>query len=453
MKKTRNELGKRATSPARMIMLSFFTIIVIGTLLFMLPIMTRDGNGLNFISALFTATSSVCVTGLSVIDPAMTLTSYGQVLLLILIEIGGVSTVTFASFFLFTFKKNSSLRSVRLAQEYTNADTVSQVKSLVKIIIATTVVCQCIGATLLSVRFIPDYGVKGIWIAIFTAVSAYCNAGFDLFGTNGPFSSLISYSDDPYVLFVVMALIIIGGIGFFVFQDILTHKKGRRFSLHTKTVITFTAILITVGFFCVLLSEYNNPLTLGSMSFVEKIYNALFQSVTTRTAGFASIDISLMNDLTKVLMMVLMFIGAGSGSTAGGIKITTFAVLVMAVVSVLRNRNDAELFGRKIDRKVVFKALAIVSLGISCVFITSCVLLIHRPLANGIDVFFEAVSAFATVGLSSGITATLDPLGLFALIAAMFIGRLGPICFIIAISARSSDKSGKILPEGRIMVG
>lgn len=453
MKTNRNELGKRALGPARVITRSFFIIIVIGTLLFTLPFMTRDGKGLDLLTALFTATSSVCVTGLSIIDPATTLTSYGQVLLLILIEIGGVSTVTFASFFLFTFKKKSSLRSVRLAQEYTNLDTVSQVKSLVKIIVATTVVCQFIGASLLCVRFIPEYGAKGIWIAVFTAVSAYCNAGFDLFGINTPFSSIASYSDDAYVLTVVMALIIIGGIGFFVFQDLLTHKKGKRFSLHTKTVLTFTAILIVVGFVCIFCSEYSNPATLGSMPMIEKIYAALFQSVTTRTAGFASIDISRMNDLTKVFMMVLMFIGAGTGSTGGGIKITTFAVLVMAVISVIKNRSDAVLFGRKIYKKVVYKSLAIVSLGIFCVFFTSCVLLIRRPMSNGIDVFFEAVSAFATVGLSSGITSIVDPFGLIALIVSMFIGRLGPICFIIAISSRGIDKSGEILPEGRIMVG
>lgn len=453
MRTTRDEHGKRSISPARAIMLSFFAIIVVGTLLFTLPFMTRDGRGLDLLSALFTATSSVCVTGLSVIDPATALSSYGQVLLLILIEIGGVSTVTFASFFLFTFKKKNSLRTVRLAQEYTNLDTVSQVKSLVSIIVTTTIVCQIIGAALLCVRFIPEYGVKGIWIAIFTAVSAYCNAGFDLFGINTPFSSISSYSDDPYVLSVVMMLIIIGGIGFFVFHDLLNHKKRKRFSLHTKTVLTFSAILIGVGFFCILLSEYNNPATLGGMSTVEKIYAALFQSVTARTAGFASIDITQMNDLTKVFMMVLMFIGAGTGSTGGGIKVTTFAVLAMAVLSVIRNRNDAVLFGRRIHRKFVFKALAIVSLGIFCVFFTSCVLLIRRPMSNGIDVFFEAVSAFATVGLSSGITAILDPVGLIALIVSMFIGRLGPICFIIALSARPADKSGEILPEGRIMVG
>ncbi len=439
--------------PATIIAISFVSIIVVGTLLFMLPFMTRDGKGLSFMEGLFTAASSVCVTGLTLIDPAVTLSKFGQVLLLCLIEIGGISMVTFATFFIFLFRKRSGLRSMRLAQEYTNIDTFSQVRPLVRVIILAAFCCQLFGAVLLSLRFVPQYGAKGIWIAAFTACSAYCNAGFDLFGTNMQFGSLVSLNDDPYVLFVVMAMIILGGIGFFVFYDVIHYRKTKHLSLHTKVVLFSTAILIAAGFVGVLAGEYTNNATLGEMTLGQKLINALFQSVTARTAGFASVDIASMRDVTKIIMMGLMFIGAGSGSTGGGIKITTFAVLAMTVVSVIRNREETVMFGKRVNHKVVSKSLTIAILGIVAVFAASCIIFAFNGDAGEINIFFECVSAFATVGLSAGVTGALGPVGLLTLIVTMLIGRLGPICFIIALNIRDDNTRGEILPEGRIMVG
>ena len=439
--------------PARTIAISFVSIITAGGLLFMLPFMTRNGKGLSFMEGLFTATSSVCVTGLTLIDPMVTLSKFGQILLLCLIEIGGISMVTFASFFIFTFRKRMGLRSMRLAQEYTNIDSFSQVKPLVRVIVGTAFCCQIAGAFLLGLRFVPLYGAKGIWIAIFTACSAYCNAGFDLFGTKMEFGSLISVNDDPYVLFVIMAMIILGGIGFFVFYDIIHYRKKKRLSLHTKVVLFATAILILLGFAGVLAGEFTNEKTLGNMPLWQKLLNALFQSVTARTAGFASVDIASMRDITKVIMMFLMFIGAGSGSTAGGIKITTFAVLAMTVVSELRNRDETTIFGKRVNRKIVSKSLTIAALGLVVVFVTSCILFIGNGEAGEINIIFESVSAFATVGLTAGVTGVMTTAGLLTMIVTMLIGRLGPICFIIALSIRDKKTSGEVLPEGRIMVG
>ena len=445
--------SSRALRPATVIALSFLALILIGSFLFTLPFMTRDGKGLSFFTGLFTATSSVCVTGLTVIDPAVTLSRYGQVLLAVLIEIGGISMVTFATFLLFTFRKRSGFKSIRLAQEYTNLDALSQVKSLVRTIVTTAFFCQLAGALLLCIRFVPKLGPKGIWVSVFTAISAYCNAGFDLFGIEKEYGSLINYNGDPLVMYVVMALIITGGIGFYVFYDLIHFRKTRHISLHTKVVTVTSLILILVGFVSVLLFEHANPLTLGKLSTGEKFTAALFQSVTTRTAGFCSVDIAGLHDVTKIIMMFLMFIGAGSGSTGGGIKVTTFAVIAMTVVSVIKNRGDTVIYGKKVDKKVVYKSMTIAMLGLVGIFIAVCFILIDLPDANGIDVFFEGVSAFATVGLSSGITAEVGKIGLSALIALMYIGRLGPICFIAALNVREEKSRLTVLPEGKIMVG
>ncbi|MGN0468905.1 MAG: TrkH family potassium uptake protein [Acutalibacteraceae bacterium] len=452
-KQTFKKQVARPLKPATTIAISFIAIIIIGTLLFMLPFMTRDGKGLNFMQGLFTATSSVCVTGLTLIDPAVTLSRYGQVLLLILIEIGGISMITFASFFLFVFRKRSGLRSMRLAQEYTNMDSFSQVRPLVRVIISTAFICQFAGAVLLCFRFVPLYGPKGIWISLFTAVSAYCNAGFDIFGTQMEFGSLIPFEKDPYVLCVVMAMIILGGLGFFVFYDLINYRKTKHLSLHTKVVVITTLILIAFGFAGFFIGEYSNEATIGNLPLRDKIINSLFQSVTTRTAGFASVDIASVRDVTKVIMIVLMFIGAGSGSTGGGIKITTFAVLMMTVVSVLRNRDETVIFGKKVNRKIVSKSLAIVVLGLIVVFAVSCILIADLPQTGEIDLLFESVSAFATVGLSAGVTTSLGLLGILTIILTMFIGRLGPICFIIALNIKEDNNKMEVLPEGRIMVG
>lgn len=444
---------KRESHPSRVIALSFLGIITAGTLLFMLPFMTRDGHGLTPIQSLFTATSSVCVTGLTLIDPAVTLTRWGQALLLLLIEIGGVSMVTFATFFIFLLKKRSGFRSLRLAQEYTNLDTISQVKPLVHTIVITTLSCQILGAAVLSLHFVPQMGVKGVWVSLFTAVSAYCNAGFDLFGTIEPFGSLAPFNGTPLVMYTVMALIVTGGLGFYVFYDILTFRRTGRLSLHTRTVALFTGLLILYGFVHIFALEYENPATLGNLPLSQKITAALFQSITTRTAGFSSIDMNALHDLTKYGMILLMFIGAGSGSTGGGIKVTTFAVLFMSVVSLLCNRRETVIMHRRVDRSVVMKALSVALLGVLVVYLTVFLLLLDNPDAGGVRALFEAVSAFATTGLSCGVTASSGLLGQLALIFAMFVGRLGPICFIVALNAREEDKSGEVMSGGRIMVG
>ncbi len=448
----REEEKKRPMHPERIIMLSFLAIILAGTLLFLLPFMTR-GEPLTPLQALFTATSSVCVTGLTLIDPAATLAAPGQILLLVLIELGGISMVTFATFFIFTLKKRSGFRSMRLAQEYTNLDLFSQVKPLVRTIVITAVSCQALGAAVLCIHFVPLNGPKGVWMAVFTAVSAYCNAGFDVFGANAPFASMTGMNGEPLVMGVVMALIVTGGLGFYVFYDLVTYRRNHHVTLHTKTVAVFSLALILFGVAAVLGFEWKNTATLSPLPLPQKLTAALFQSITTRTAGFASLDIGSLQDVTKLFMLFLMFIGAGSGSTGGGIKITTFAVLFMSVVSVLCNRRDTVILHRRVERGVVMKSLSVALLGVLVVYLTAFVLLLDQPDAGGIRVLFEAVSAFSTAGLSCGVTASCGIAGQLALVFAMFVGRLGPICFIVALNSREEDKSGEVIADGRIMVG
>ena len=250
-----------------------------------------------------------------------------------------------------------------------------------------------------------------------------------------------------------MALIITGGLGFYVFYDLVFFRKNRHLTLHTRTVAVFTLALILFGFASMLCFEWSNPETLAPMPLPQKLTAALFQSVTARTAGFASVDIGSMNDVTKLFMLFLMFIGAGSGSTGGGIKVTTFAVLTMTVVSVLRGHNGTVIFGRRVDHKTVAKSLSVAALGLLAVLLVSSVIVLETPGMSGIDVLFEAVSAFSTCGLSTGVTASCGVGGLLSLICAMFFGRIGPVCFIIALNSRETDNDGRVLPEGRIMVG
>ena len=439
-------------SPARITAGSFLLVIITGTLLLMLPF-SSQGEPLSFLTSLFTATSATCVTGLTLIDPYIHLTFFGQLVLLSMIEIGGIGLVTFSCFFMISMRKKMTMRNLRLVQESTSSDSLYSTRALVKLIIVTTLSIEAVGACIMSTRLIPAYGLPGIWYSIFTAVSAYCNAGFDLFGMEGAYSSVISYQDDPVILCTIMALIFLGGIGFMVFQDLLAWRKRHHLMLHTKVVVLISSMLIIFGGLLILFCEYNNNDTIGRMNLFDKVLNSLFQSVSARTAGFASIDIASMHDVSKAIMIMLMFIGAGSGSTGGGIKVTTFAVLVTTVVSVIRGRNDTVILGRRVHRAIVYKSLTIAILGMLVAATTAGVILVTMPEASGIDSLFEAFSAFGTVGLTAGMTLTLNTISKIAIILTMFVGRIGPMCFALAMILRQDKHSEEILPEGRIMVG
>ncbi len=449
-----SEARKRGMPPVRLIALSFAIIILVGAFLLTLPISSKDGNFTHPLDALFTSTSATCVTGLVVFDTFTKWTWFGQGVILMLIQLGGLGLVTFTSFFAFTIRRRAGIKELQLANEYISNGNLADVPQLFRLICIVTFAFETVGAVLLGIRFVPKYGLQGIWTSIFLSVSAYCNAGFDILGMEGPFSNLIHYNDDPLVILVIAFLIIFGGLGFVVINDIVFMRKHGHVLLHTRIVLLCTAALILVGTIGILSIEYNNPDTLGPMPFGEKLSASFFQSVSARTAGFNSIDLASMREPGKLLMCALMFIGAAPGSTGGGIKVTTFVVLIMTVYSVMRGRDDTVVLHRRVDKKVVYKALAITILSATLVIVTFFVIFYcQRQLGvSSIDSLFESVSAFGTVGLSCSVTPGLAAGAKIAVIFTMFCGRVGPVSLALAISA-NSKKNDAILPEGRIMVG
>ena len=453
-----NAVKRRTSSnPARMISASFAVVIAIGTLLLWLPISSKARVFTPLLDCLFTAASATCVTGLVVYDTYTHWSAFGHGVLLMLIQIGGLGLVTFTSFFNLVVGRKLGLRGMRLASESINSTSFGDVPYLLRMIITFTLAVEASDALLLGLYFVPRFGLRGIVISVFLAISAFCNAGFDVLGFLGEYTSLTSLNDSYLVLFTIMLLIIIGGLGFIVWNDLMAWRKTRTLLLHTKVVLLVTAFLLLLGTVCFLLFEWNNPATLQPMSLKEKIGAGCLQSVTMRTAGFNSIDLYSMRDATKVFSIVLMFIGAAPGSTGGGIKVTTIAVIVMTAVSISRGKDEPYLLGRRLSANVVYRSLAILFLGIVVSGITAIILILTCPLEQngltGVDAAFEAVSAFATVGVSSGVTAVTNWVGKIALTLTMFIGRVGPVSFGLTLAAQQKVNRKLIVPEGKIVVG
>ena len=355
----------KSPKPAATIVLSFAIVIAVGSLLLMLPFSSAEGKFTNPLTAVFTATSATCVTGLVVADTGTYWSTFGQIIILLMIQIGGLGFVTLVSFFNFLIGKKMELRSIQVASESVNTSGFSDVKILVIYVIKISFICEFAGTILLMTSFVPRYGMYGIYISAFIAISAFCNAGFDVLGiVETPYCSLAPLSSDPIVMTVVSLLVIAGGLGFFVWVDIIGYRKKKRLSLQSKIVLIFTFILIVTGTLLTLVTEWNNPSTIGNMSLGGKLANSFFYSITLRAAGFNTFDIASMNSVTKLFSILMMFIGCAPGSTGGGIKITTFAIILMTVVSVIKNKRDTIIMGRKIDKESVYKSLSIIVLAL-----------------------------------------------------------------------------------------
>lgn len=442
----------RPMSPIRIICGSFALIILTGTLLLMLPMASKDGQSLPFITSLFTATSCTCVTGLTLVDPWVQFTFFGQLVMTILIQVGGIGLVTITTFFFLAMGKKLGFRNMVLAQENASTNSIKGIRELIFLIMKTTAIIEGAGALLLAIRFVPKFGASGIWTSIFTSISAYCNAGFDILGREHPFGSLMYYNDDPIVMYTVMALIVLGGIGFIVIQDLLKHRPHQPLTLHTRVVLIMTATLIFGGALAFFLLENNG--VMAGWPVGDKITASFFQSITPRTAGFVSVDMVNLTGFSKLLLVALMFIGAAPGSTGGGIKVTTFAILFMTVLAVIRGREDTVILRKKVDKKTVYRSLAITALGLLVMITTTLIIELTSKDVPIINALVEAASAFGTVGLTAGTTLSLTLVGKLAVILTMFIGRVGPVSFFISLSTRpESDTASQILPEGKIMAG
>lgn len=431
---------RRAPHPALSLLVLFLVLITVGTVLLMLPAATADGSGTRFIDALFTATSAACVTGLVVVDTATHWSPFGQVVILALIQAGGFGIMAGSTLLLFLFvRRRTTLRDRVLVQESLGGLELGTVTMLLKRIAIFTIVSEGIGAVILGIAFTsgPEAGPPGdplgIWWGIFHAISAFNNAGFDL---TGGFRSLVPFVDDWVVLLTIAVLLSLGGLGFAVVGDAIGRRRWSRMALETKLVLATTAALLVGGAALIGFTEWSNPITLGALPAEQRMLNAFFESATLRTAGFTALDTSAFAEATLFVVMALMFIGGASGSTAGGIKVNTFSVLLIAIVSTVRGQPSAMAFGRRIQHAVVYRALAVALLAIAFVFIIGLGLTLTTE-ATFVQTLFESVSAFGTVGATTGITPDLtDPARLITAFA-MFVGRLGPLTLVLALAART----------------
>lgn len=456
-KPMKQKAAKRQTPAVRLIVGSFLLLILLGTVLLALPVSSQAHTFTSPLAALFTATSSTCVTGLSVVDTTTHWSVFGQAVLLVLIQCGGLGLSTFAIGCSLLIHKRLGIRELVLARESSGGDT-REIVPLLKLMLGFTFACELLGAGLLMLRFVPAYGTRGIWPAVFVAVSAYCNAGFDILGFVPGNSSLTAFAGDPLVCLTISALIVTGGLGFVVVRDLylcklrspLRRQGAKRLNFHSQICLRATLALVALGTLGFFLLEYSR--TMSHLNVFEKLVAALFQSVNTRTAGFASVDIGAQTSFTKVLSVALMFIGGCPGSTAGGVKTTTLVVLLAAVSSTLRGRGEASVLRHRFAPGVVYKSFTVVLLGLAVVFADATALSLLNPDIRFIDVLYEAASAFGTAGLTAGVTTRLEPVSRLLLCVTMFIGRVGPLSFGLSIWMRAKP-SPAILPEGRMLIG
>ena len=441
---------KLQLDPPKTLVLGFALIILLGTFLLTLPSATVNGQGLPWLDSLFTATSATCVTGLVVVDTGTTFTTFGQMVILSLIQIGGLGFMTVATFFSLIMRKKISLRERLILQESLNQMTMEGVVRLAKMILIFTALAELIGGVLLSIRFAFDFPLpKAIYFGFFHAISNFNNAGFDLMGD---FASLTGYVDDPLVTLVVCLLIILGGIGFIVVSDLYEYRHTRRLSLHTKVVLSTTALLVLGGTVLIFILEYTNPKTLQPLSMLGKVLGSLYQSVTARTAGSNTLSIGDMRQSSLFLIILLMFIGASPGSTGGGIKTTTFATLIGAVIAQIKGKEDVIFFRQRILPHMIYKSLTVTMTGLFIVMAVTMALSITEEGARFEMILFEVTSAFATTGLSMGLTPSLSPIGKTLIILTMFAGRVGPLTIAFALAQRRQKEYFRY-PKGKITIG
>lgn len=451
------KLKRFSLSTSHIIMLSFISAIFIGSLLLSLPISSANGIPVDYIDALFTATTSTCVTGLVTLSTVSAWSNFGHAVILCLIQIGGLGIITVMSAIAVFLHKKMGLGNRLLIQDSFNLNSLSGLIRFLKKVIKGTFIIELFGALAYMTVFIPKFGPRGIWISVFNSVSAFCNAGIDIIGEN----SLCDYATNPIVNITTALLIFLGGIGYIVWWDVIkVLKDARKFrlhcfkklSLHSKIALTTSFMLIVSGTVLFLIFEYNNPLTLKDYSLFDKLQIAFFQSITTRTAGFASVPQQNLTNASCLVSLLLMFIGGSPVGTAGGIKTVTFTVLIASARSTIKNKTDASLFNRNIARSAINKALSVVYMSFAIVFISSTLLCAITD-ASVLDILYECVSATATVGLSRNLTSVFDLWGKLIIIATMYLGRIGPISLAIAFNLRKEKTNIIKNPTEEISVG
>ena len=448
---------KFTLSTTQIILLSFLVTILLGSVLLALPISSASGEPVPYLDALFMATTSTCVTGLVTLPTVTTWSVFGQIVILLLIQIGGLGVITIMSGLMLLLHRKIGIGDRLLIQDAFNLNTMSGLVKFVKNVLFGTLIVEGVGAVLYMFVFVPDFGLRGVWISIFNSVSAFCNAGIDIVAEN----SLCNYATNPLINIVTISLIILGGLGYIVWWDVLRVVKSRsrknrkifrHLTLHSKIAITVTIGLVLVGAILIFVFEYANPLTIGEMSLFDKIQASIFQSVTTRTAGFNTISQENLTNPSATVSIILMIIGGSPVGTAGGIKTVTFAVLICSVFATIRNKKGATLFGRNVGVESIKKALAV-----AVMFLTICtiatILLMSTNNLPALDIVYEAVSATATVGLSRNLTATLNSFGKLIIIVTMYFGRVGPISLAVAFGRKNESQNVISEPTEDVSIG
>lgn len=446
-----------AFTPSQVLALGFALMILAGTVLLALPIAHEPGQQLSLVDALFMATSAVCVTGLAVVDVASTFSTFGEIVIMLLIQAGGFGIMSLSTMMFLVTGRRIGLQERLMMQEALGSFSIAGVVKMTRTIIATTLVIEAVGAVLLALRFLAYFPPgKALYFGVFHAISAFNNAGLDLTS-----HSLRIFNRDPFILLVVAALVLLGGIGFIVMQDIWRQRRWERFALQTKIVLVVTGGLLVAGTLLILALEYSNPATLGPLPLTDKLFNAFFTSVTFRTAGFESISMGKMAYAALLVAIVLMYIGGSPGGTGGGIKTTTFAVIILAVRATVRGTEEIQVMGRRLPRELLDRAIATAAMALVLIVVVGGVLLVTEshvvsdptnPVTIA-DVLFEGTSAFATVGLTTGVTPHLSIPGRLLIALTMYIGRIGPLTAAVALAQRRRERAHIDYPEERVMIG
>ncbi|KQX45246.1 MULTISPECIES: TrkH family potassium uptake protein [unclassified Paenibacillus] len=440
-------------TPPQILVLGFAAIIFLGAGLLTLPFASATGHSIAFIDALFTATSATCVTGLVVVDTGSAYTMFGQIVIVSLIQIGGLGFMTMSTLIAFAFRKKITLKERLVLQEAFNQGSMEGIVRLIRKVIIYSLSIEAIAAVIFTIRWTFDLGfTKALYFGIWHAISMFNNAGFDLFGTvDAPFVSLTGYVNDFVVNFVAMALIVLGGIGFIVMSDLMDYKTKKKLSLHSKVVLSMTGFLIVFGAIIIFIFEYTNIRTMGSLDLGGKILASFFQSVAPRTAGPNTVDIGALRQASQFFIVILMFIGASPGSTGGGIKTTTFTILISAIVTMIRGKEDIVIFRYRLAKDRILKAITLTMMALFLVIIVTMLLSTTED-AQLLKILFEVTSAFGTVGLTMGLTPELTTFGKILISLTMFAGRLGPITLAYALQPKQEKELFRY-PEGKITIG
>lgn len=440
-------------SPARTLAVGFIAIILIGALLLFLPFSSKSGAFTDFTDCVFTAASATCVTGITVAETYLHWSVFGQVVIMLLIQVGGLGFMTLVTFFNLAIGRKLGLTKAMNVSGDLTLTGLSATKRIFTRVVLLSFSVELVGALLLMIRFVPRYGGYGVFISFFTAVSAFCNAGFDLFGIEGEGTGLSIFTGDPFVLTVLSVLVLLGGLGFVVWEEIIAYPREKRFSLHSKIVFAMSALLLfagTVSYFVIELLEGEQ---FGGYSFGQRLLTSFFASVSTRSSGFCAAPLPTVNSFSEMLTIVFMLIGAAPGSTGGGVKITTVAIVIATAWSVLRGRDDVRIMKHSVEKRIVYKTVTVLLLSFLFIGLGFTVIFMMNLDQNPLDVLFEVSSAFSTAGLSTGLAASSGTATKLLLSFIMYVGRIGPVSLMLSFTGRQSVNRSEILPKGEIMVG